>query len=156
MPSVLLPEVMKQQARLERQLARQRRGEVGYDEKDTVIDWYCARMREQGADEDELGDPSNYEAWSYKEFYEYLQDLYPSVPERIWNYLNLSAYILDLVQQDDNYTLVFYDPEETNQQERIFEFGEVQSILPAWAGKQFSWFIDHPFKHNFYVLHNTA
>jgi hypothetical protein len=156
MPCVLLPEVMKQQAKLERQLARQRRGEVGCDEKDTVVEWYCARMREQGADDDELCDPSNYEAWSYKEFYEYIQDLYPSVPERIWNYFELSAYILDLVRDDDNHTLVFYDPTETNPQERIFEFGEVQSILPAWAGKQHQWFIDHPFKHNFYVLRNTA
>ncbi len=155
MPSILLPEIIKQQARLERQLARQRRGEVGQDDGDFVVEWYCKRMKEQGGEEESgcLADPASYQVWSFKEFYEYVQDCYGGVPDRIWNYFDLATYITDLTETDDNYTLVFYDPEEQNPAERIFTFGEVGQVLPAWNGRQHEWFSEHPFKHNFYVLH---
>jgi hypothetical protein len=145
MPSILTSEAIKQQERLENQLARER-GER--EEEDKVVAWWCEKMKQDGGAEEDgcLADPDAYECSSFIDFLFTYKSYNPNVSQQVWDYFNYEHFLYDLVKSDDAYTLLYKDGDTY----KVFP-----EVPPAWKGRECEWLDGHPCKDCFYVLRYT-
>ena len=81
----------------------------------------------------------------YQEYYAARKAMHPEVPESVWIYFDYNQYLIDLWRSKKIHILYVDD-------EGIVPLEEAGSVYPVWEGKELTWFIDHPFKHLFYIV----
>jgi hypothetical protein len=84
----------------------------------------------------------------YKEYFLDMQSMYPNIPQLFWDYLDFPDYLLDL-WRSKRIRIVYYDEDENNKCIHLEDIGE---HFPIWFAKETTYFIEHPFKHSFYIV----
>jgi hypothetical protein len=142
--SILLPEVKKQQERLDRQIARQNQATTREDE---VIDWFVRQLKE---DNPHIGEcftrPEEYVCYSYGDFIQKVRkEYYPNVPDTVWRFFNFEDMALDLWRHE-NYYIIYADKND------FVALEDTGKHFPLWDKREEEWFKNHPCKDLFYIL----
>ena len=144
MNSILLPHVIEQQAKLERQIAKERKAELPKTTEDFVIEWLIKSIPIM------MDDDHEYTCVSYTDFCDYI---YRQLNLPLWaeDFFNIDEFIWKeyMVSQDNGggaFYLVYKDDEGFVLAENI---GDIHSV---WKDKPRTFFLKHPVKKDFYIV----
>jgi hypothetical protein len=146
MPSILLPEVMEQQARLERQIAKERKAQLPKTIEDLAVEWLIRTIPIETDDEDE------YKCLNYKDYSSNIHTLL-KLPEWAKDYFQIDEYIWEEYMNSQQagggaFYLLYKDDEHGfTLVENIGDFHKV------WEKKPRTFFLDHPCKDDFYIVY---
>lgn len=143
MPSVLLPHIIKQQEKMERE--RKRANPVMTEDK--VVAWFVSKLKEDNPDvEEAFTRPEEYICYSYDDFInEFRADRLSALSRELIDYFDYDRYIIDL-WKSDFHSIVYADGET------LVALEDADEKYPIWKGRLDEFFTGHPCKKNFYIL----
>lgn len=132
MPSVLLPHIIEQQAKLEKEIAQQRRGRTLEDD---VVDWLVKKLKEDDPNIHEaFTRPCEYTCMTYKDYVQNFKDNRYEIPSYIWNYFDFDKVILTEWKEDQVFIVVRIPDWKTENYEFIL-LEDISKKFDIWKDK---------------------
>ena len=158
MPCVLLPNVIAEQERIERETQAKRRAEADNVEN-RVIDWFLEKHKDN---EDFAGHTrENYTCMTYWCYYHYIVDDVLNLPEGMRRFFDVDKYVLNQYNnwkaQGDDPVYIVADKYASDCEEDYVLLEDCGEFAPLWNGMLGKYFSGHPAKlEHFYIIQYTG